>query len=268
MTHPNDPSSGLAILEELLRVHAELIEAHRDLVHRASELEALNTAKSQILGVVAHDLRGPLGIIRSYADFVLDEVGVRLSPFELEYITTIREQASFLLRLVSDLLDFSAIESGKLELRRVEEDLAAVLDGAVHNNCTLAGAREITLTFRSPRWAMRCVLDPQRIEQVLNNLIGNAVKFSPPGAAVEVFAKVEGDRAIVSVSDGGPGIAASEVGKLFQPFQRLSANNGDIPGTGLGLAICRRIIEAHGGSVWVESELGKGSVFSFSIPMI
>jgi signal transduction histidine kinase len=268
MTPQSDSASDGASLEELLRIQCELTTANRQLADRVSELEAQNSARSQALGLVAHDLRGPLGLIRSYVNLLAEDARSVLAPEHMEHLTIIREQASLLMRLVSDLLDFSAIESGKLELRRAVQDIHPLLERAVQRNLVLSEGRHMVLSV-NPRDAVAlCLIDSQRIEQVLNNLITNALKFSPPGSAVELRAIVDGAFVVVSVRDNGPGIAAGDVGKLFQPFQRLGGKpEAEVPGTGLGLTICRRIVEAHGGRIWTESSPGKGSTFSFSLPL-
>jgi signal transduction histidine kinase len=275
-------SSQQEILEELLRLYSDLAERNEqlaerglelgartdELARRGEELEALSDAKSQILGVVAHDLRGPLGVIRSYADFLLEGIGASLSSSHREALTIIHEQSAFLLRLVGDLLDFSAIESGKLELRLFWTDLGPVVERAVQRNRILAEPKQISVRIVEAPVIANILCDSHRIEQVLNNLISNAVKFSPVGASVEVIVELGKDRLLVRVEDTGPGIAPGEMDKLFQPFQRLSAAaNAQVPGTGLGLAICRKIVEAHGGKIWAESGPFGGSRFMFQLPV-
>jgi signal transduction histidine kinase len=133
----------------------------------------------------------------------------------------------------------------------------------------LAAKKHIHLTFDAPdSLDLTLEADGPKLEQVLNNLIGNALKFSPPGAGVEVRLVRDGDRAVVSVRDQGPGIPAAEVGKLFRFFQKTSVRStGGERSSGLGLAIARKIVEGHGGAIWVETEAGRGSTFSFALPL-
>jgi two-component system OmpR family sensor kinase len=277
--NPED-SGNQDMLEELLRLYSDLALRNDELAQRGlelasrtdelgrrgEELEALSDAKSQILGVVAHDLRGPLGVIRSYADFLLEGIGASLSPSHREALAIIHEQSAFLLRLVGDLLDFSAIESGKLELRLFWVDMRPVIERAVQRNRILAEPKRISVRIAEAPASTMILCDSHRIEQVLNNLISNAVKFSPAGAFVEVTVERGDEGLLVRVEDNGPGIAPEEMCKLFQPFQRLSAANSEVPGTGLGLAICRKIVEAHGGRIWAEARPGGGLRFMFQLP--
>lgn len=170
-------------------------------------------------------------------------------------------------RLIDDLLDFAHIQSGQLELRRQPLDVTEVIAAGVEQHRILAGQRGVTLVLNREPTLPAVSADPERLRQVLGNLVGNAVKFTGAGAAVEVSVGRQNGSVVVSVRDQGPGIPVEEQAKLFKPFSRTNVSAPGVKSTGLGLAICRSIVEAHGGHIWVESEPGRGSTFSFSLPL-
>ena len=253
--------------EDLTRMNNELINLQRELVRKNLELEHLNQQKNELLGMAAHDLRNPLGIISLYSAYLLEELEPALPEDHAELVAKIRTASEFMLALIDDLLDFSTIESGKLQLDCGPADLRNLVEQNVRRNQVLANRRAIQLEFTAAPELPLISLDAIKIEQVLNNLIGNAVKYSPRGGSVEVTVSVMDDAIVVAVADEGPGIAPAEQDKLFRPFTRLSVRPADEEkGTGLGLAICRRIIEGHGGELSFESTPGTGSTFRFTLP--
>ncbi|MDG4551271.1 MAG: ATP-binding protein [Candidatus Contendobacter sp.] len=257
------------LLEELTQLNNDLAALQREMAKKNAELERLNQLKNQFLGIAAHDLRSPLGVIQIYSQFLETELGPAVSEEHSRFIVTIRQTSESLLRLVDNLLDVSQIEAGKLELNRQPLDLRALVERNLAFNRVLAGKTQRQLVLVTPESTPLLLdADGPKLEQVLNNLIGNALKFSPPGTRVEVSLAREGDRAVVSVRDRGPGIPAEEVGKLFRFFQKTSVRGiGGERGSGLGLAIARKIVEGHGGAIQVETEPGRGSVFSFALPV-
>ena len=257
------------LLEELTQLNNELAALQRELAKKNVELERLNQLKNQFLGIAAHDLRSPLGVIQIYSQFLEAELSPAVSEEHAQFIATIRHTSESLLRLVENLLDVSQIEAGKLELHRQPLDLRALVEQNLALNRVLAAKKQIPLTLDAPdSHSLTLEADGPKLEQVLNNLIGNALKFSPPSAGVEVRLVREDDRAVVSVRDQGPGIPAEEVGKLFRFFQKTSVRSaGGERSSGLGLAIARKIVEGHGGAIWVETEPGRGSTFSFALPL-
>lgn len=256
-----------AMLEELSRVNNELANLQREMAKANIELARLNEEKNRLLGMAAHDLRNPLGVILNYARFLERAAGARLDARERQFIAQVEKSSRFMLRLVEDLLDVSQIEAGRLNLALAPLDLAALLRDNVELNRVLAAARDIAIELDLPPAPLMVRADAAKLEQVLNNLIGNAVKYSPPGSAVSVALTFDADQATVRVRDQGPGIPAAELGRLFQPFSKTSVKaSGGEKSTGLGLAIMRRIVEGHGGRVGVDSRVGAGSTFSFSLP--
>lgn len=257
-----------AVYEELTRVNNEMANLQRELAKKNAELEQLNEQKNRLLGMAAHDLRTPLGVILSYSEFLETEAALVLNAEQREFVATIKEQSEFMLHLVSDLLDVSAIESGELKLNRQPADLVRLIQHNLTLNRVLASRKKIVLAFEPPSASPALTFDPGKIDQVLNNLIGNALKFSHPDTRVTVRLESSPKAVTISVQDQGQGIPAADLARLFKPFSTASVRStAGEPSTGLGLAIVRRIVESHGGRIWVESLVGQGSTFIFTLPV-
>lgn len=257
-----------ALYDELSRVNNELTNLQREMARANRELERLNAQKNQLLGMAAHDLRTPLGVIQSYSEFLEDEAAAVLDAEQREFVTTIRETSWFMRRLVDDLLDVARIEAGELVLDRQSADLVTLIARNVKLNRALAVRKGVELVFEPAVSTLEVTLDVGKIEQVLNNLIDNAVKFSQSGGMVQVCLGIIENRVTVGVLDQGPGISEQDMETLFKPFSRAGKRGtAGEPSTGLGLTIVRRIVEGHGGSVGVESKPGRGAMFSFSLPL-
>ncbi|NJN94424.1 MAG: HAMP domain-containing histidine kinase [Anaerolineales bacterium] len=256
------------LYDEISRLNNELINLQRELAQKNVRLERLNQQKNQFLGMAAHDLRSPLGIIQTYSEFLLNETDTILDEQHLTFISTIRDSSKFMLGLVNNLLDIAAIESGQLKLELQLLNLSSIINRNLELNRVLASAKQIDLEFCHQESRLEVMADAPKLEQVLNNLITNAVKFSPPRRPVAVKIREQEGWVITAVEDHGPGIPANELDRLFKPFGRTSvqSSNGE-KSTGLGLAIARRIIEGHYGKIWVESQVGQGSTFYFSLPL-
>lgn len=256
------------LYNELARLNNELVTAQREVIKRNIELERLNEVKNQFIGVAAHDLRNPLQVIEGYSQMLLDQHFGELSTQQHKFISVIRKNSDFMLKLVTDLLYISKIEAGKLQLDLQETSLSALLERNVELNRLLAEQKQISIRLEAREDLPPLVIDAFKIEQVLNNLISNGIKFSNPGSTVEVTASGGEGEVVVSVRDEGQGIPADEINRLFIPFENLSVKStGGEQSTGLGLAIVKRIIEGHGGKIRVRSEPGVGSTFSFSLPL-
>jgi len=257
-----------ALYDEISRVNNELSNLQRELAKKNAELERLNLQKNQLLGMAAHDLRNPLGVISTYAEFLETEAAAVLNEEQREFVATIKSTSEFLLGMINDLLDLSAIESGRLRLNLSAVNLSTLIQRSVTLNRVLAEKKRIKVTFQEEVKLPEMVLDGGKLEQVLNNFLSNACKFSHSGTQVDVRLWREGDDAVVSVRDQGQGIPANELDKLFKPFTKTSVRStAGEESTGLGLAIVRKIVEGQGGRVRVESEVGRGSVFSFTLPL-
>lgn len=256
-----------ALLGELTRVNNELANLQREMVRKNVELERLNGEKDRLLGMAAHDLRTPLGVILAYADFLREEAGPALTDEQRDFIATIMDSVEFMRTLVDDLLDLSQIESGSLSLDLGDVDLVALVRHNVALNRALAARKDVAVELTAPAAAARVHVDARKIEQVLNNVIGNAVKFSPPGSTVDVRLDFEPGAVRLAIEDHGAGIAPEALANLFQPFAmgRVRGTAGE-KGTGLGLAIVRRIVEGHGGEVSVRSAPNEGATFTVVLP--
>jgi two-component system, OmpR family, sensor kinase len=254
--------------EELSRLNNELVNLQREMAKRNAELERLNEQKNSLLGMAAHDLRTPLGVIFSYAQFLESEAGAVLNADQLEFVTTIKDMSEFMLRMVTDILDVTAIEAGQLKLDRHPEDLAGLLERNVTLNRVLANRKGIALEFDRPAVLPKVSIDAGKVEQVLNNLISNAIKFSHRGTLVRIRLTCTDEAVTVAVQDHGQGIPAADFSKLFKAFSQTSVRStAGEQSTGLGLAIVRRIVEGHGGRIWADSKVGEGSTFSFTLPV-
>lgn len=251
---------------ELMRLNNELAATQRVLARRNAELDALNRQKNQFLGMAAHDLRNPIGVILAYSQILLEDEG-DLNDEQRELIGSIRESSEFMLRMIGELLDISKIESGTVILNLRPTDLAELVRHNAVKNQVLAARKGIRLEVECDAAVGEVSIDREKIEQVLNNLIGNAIKFSNRGDAVRVHLSGAGDVVGLSVADDGPGIPEADRDRIFQPFTSTSVKpTGGEPSTGLGLLIAKRIVESHGGRIWVESELGRGSTFFVELP--
>jgi signal transduction histidine kinase len=256
------------LYEELSRLNNELITLQRALAKTNIELEQLIEQKNEFLGMAAHDLRNPLFVVQSCAKFLLAKAAPHLDGEQVEFLSIIQSYSGFMLQMVEDLLDVSGIESGRLVLSPEPTDLVALIERNLKLNSVLAGSKEIHLYFRQDGHFPLMTLDPVKIEQVLSNLISNAVKFSHSGSPVEVLLERQADQALISVRDKGQGIPSEEIDRLFTWFGRTSVRGTEgEKSTGLGLAIARKIVLGHGGKIWVESKVDKGSTFYVSLPL-
>ena len=261
------PDRDLNQYDEISRLNNELVAMQRELAGKNAELQRLADLKNQFLGMAAHDLRNPLHVILSYSGFLLDELAGKLDADQTDFLNVIHSQSQFMSHLVNDLLDVAAIESGRLQLDLQPADLVQLAQSNLTRNRLIASRKDITLDLESSP-VPRLLLDVGKIEQVLDNLVTNAIKFSPNGSCVHISIQPAGDEIQVSVRDEGPGIPDNELENLFKPFQRTSvkSTNGE-KSTGLGLVIVKRIVEGHGGHIQVESQPGKGSIFTVGLPL-
>ena len=256
-------------LQDTVATNAKLMASRLELETQNAQLASLNVEKNKFIGMASHDLRNPLGVIMGYSEFLLDPEMDLGAGERVEMLQAIATTSQFMLRLVEDLLNVAAIESGQLNLDFTGTDIVALVRANAARNQMLARAKQTRVEVGSSVDDLEVMLDRSKIEQVLNNLVTNAVKFSPAGSVVDVNVSIADGQAKVAVTDRGSGIPESERGKLFQPFQRTSVKStGGETSTGLGLLIARRIVEGHGGRIWVESEVGRGSTFAFTLPVV
>lgn len=254
--------------DELSRLNNELTTTQRELAKKNFELARLNEQKNQFLGIASHDLRNPLEVILTYSEFLLEDTAEILSGEQTEFIHKIRSSSAYMLNLVNDFLDYSRIEAGRLELDPSPVDPAKLIYKTVERCRVIADKKQIAINFSAPENLPEISVDESKIEQVLANLLGNAVKFSPAGSRVEVRLESSENELIIAVRDSGQGISPQDVETLFAPFVKgkNKATSGE-KGTGLGLAIVKKIVEAHGGAISFETETGAGSVFKIALPI-
>lgn len=258
---------GVVYYEELSRLNNELVNMQRELAKKNRELDELNKLKNQFLGIAAHDLRNPLGVVLGYSELLLDEDYQHSSEEMQEMLGSIHQTAKFMLSLVNDLLDIANIESGKLELNISEQDFNRVVLETLKGSEIFAKAKSMKLLFHQSSFPLEVRMDRPKIEQVIGNLVSNAIKYSYPGSTIELSLERKGDYARFVVRDYGQGIREEELAKLFKPFQKASSKStAGEKSTGLGLSIVKKIVEAHQGEAGVTSQLGEGSAFFFTLP--
>ncbi len=230
-----------------------------------TERKKLDQLKDEFIGLVSHELRTPLTVIGGCLSTLLTEWD-RLSPNEVQQLLkdALLESES-LSHLIENLLELSRAQAQQLSLYSEPTDIKTLVKEALAKIKRQAPSHRFVTSF--PDKLQLINADPLRIERILYNLLDNAAKYSPPGSQIKVSAKAEPERLVIGVSDHGEGLSTSEQARIFGPFQRLEDNRPDqARGAGLGLMVCRRLVEAHGGEIWVESKKGRGSTFFFSLP--
>ncbi len=221
--------------------------------------------KRDIIATVSHELRTPLTSIRATVELFQDGEGGALTEVQGRMLMLLSRNTDRLLHIVNDLLALTTLESGTVALRREEADLAVVAARIVEDLQPLAAASAIDLDVEADAESAVAWCDEPRIRQVIDNLVQNAIKFSPAGTQVALSTRAEGDEVVVSVRDEGPGIAGAEQERVFEKFYRAPGSDR-LPGTGLGLAIARLIVELHGGRIWIESDGETGTTVRFTVP--
>jgi PAS domain S-box-containing protein len=261
------PEHVLLMIEDVTAVRetsdrlAEALEAQRAAI---ANLEKLDTTKSEFLSIVSHEFRTALTGIQGFSELIRDG---GLEPDEVRaYGGYIFNDADRVNRLIGDMLDLDRMESGRMTMRATDVDINDILMEAIAR----ASTSTVTVEFKSDLDARLPIVagDRDRLIQVVSNLVNNAVKYSPEGGTVTLTSRVDGTYALISVTDTGIGIPAEEIGHVFERFRRVRSGAAQsIPGTGLGLTIVKQIVEMHGGKIWVESAVGHGSSFHFTIPL-
>ena len=248
---------------ELLHTNQELNNLTRSLHKKNSQLANLNAIKNQFLGMASHDLRNPISVVLSYAEFLIEETRGQLDEEHTDFLSRIKKSAVFMKRLVDDFLDVSAIESGRFQLNIAPVNLADILVRSLVLARIQAEKKGIDLDVNIGAGLSGCFLDADKIEQAMSNLLGNAIEHSRAGTCVAVTLQQAGERLVFSVQDQGNGMSQEVMKQIFTPFSKTGAvKTGGETSTGLGLAITRKIIDAHQGEITVESEEGRGTTFT------
>jgi PAS domain S-box-containing protein len=247
-------------------LNAKLATTNKELELRNREVERANRMKSEFLASMSHELRTPLNAIIGFSDLLAEQIAGVLSAKQQRFVGHIQQGARHLLALINDILDLSKVEAGRLELSRENVNVITVLADVLTSIRPAAAAKSI-MVHSSIGPDVTIFADRIRFKQILFNLLNNAVKFTPDSGKIWVEAAERRGRLTVSVSDTGLGIPAEEQEAIFDAFHQAGATTKGIKeGTGLGLAITKRLVEEHGGHIWVESEPGKGARLSFTMP--
>ena len=255
-------------LSQRKRMQRKLVVQQQQLIEKTQELEQANQAKSEFLASMSHELRTPLNVIIGFSQLMIDEVLGKTNEEQRQSLADILDSSQHLLNLVNDVLDLSRIESGRIEFSPENIDLADVIKNVAETMRPVLNAKKhkikISIEERLPQ--IRC--DKNRTKQVLLNLLSNATRFTPAGGKIRIEAKVNGGFCQVSVVDNGIGIKEEDQERVFEAFtQGETLPDKERMGTGLGLTLTRQFIEMSGGSIWVESKYGKGSSFTFTLPL-
>lgn len=231
-------------------------------------LRDLDKMKSDFVSNVSHELRTPLTAIKGSADNMLDGITGPLNEKQIRYLTRMKSNADRLTRLINNILDLSRIEAGKIDLKPALLSLVSLAQEVTESIRPVASEKLISLEVVSPDAGASAWADRDKVVQVLTNLVGNAVKFTPPHGQIRVSIQKNGAGwTEISVADTGPGIPQEEAEKIFDKFYQVAqAGKHKSGGTGLGLAISKVLVDMHGGKIWVSSEPGRGSIFSFTLP--
>ena len=253
--------------DELGALAGNLNRMSEELGRLYAQLETTSRHKSEFLANMSHELRTPLNAIIGFSEVLLERMFGELNPKQDEYLQDIMTSGRHLLSLINDILDLSKIEAGRMELELTKFDLPAAMENALTLVRGRAEAHAIALTRDVDRRLGEFVADERKLKQVLVNLLSNAVKFTPEGGRVDVRAAPADGGVEISVSDTGIGIAPEDQEAIFEEFRQAGGDyTRKREGTGLGLSLARKFVELHGGRLWVKSEMGNGSTFTFTLP--
>lgn len=257
-------------LSERRRLEAMVERSHQDLEKAYEELSVLDKMKSDFIAIASHELRTPLSIIKGYADaFQFGELG-EMTLFQMDKIKIMNARADQMTKIINDLLDVTRLEEGRLVGEKWPAPVEGLITNAVSEYKGRAARCGQDLCYSVEENLPPVSVDVWRVHQVMENLIGNAIKFTPEGGSIEVLARTarEPDMVEIEVKDTGPGIPAREQEKLFTMFYQIESDSSrSAGGLGLGLVISKGIVEGHGGRIWVESETDRGSSFKFTLPV-
>ena len=251
------------------RLYSDLQATTNKLDSANKQLQQLDKLKDEFISVTSHELRAPMTAIKSYTWLVLNDKAGPLEPKAHDHLDKVYQSTERLIHLVNEMLDVSRIESGRVQLRKENFGIKLLGDDVFSDFTARAAEQTLTLQNLIPEDLPQIMADREKIHQVLENLVSNAIKFTPADGKITLTARINENNLETSVTDTGAGIAPEDQQKLFVKFGRLEnsliARAGT--GSGLGLYICRQYVGLHGGKIWFTSEIGKGSTFTFSLPL-
>ena len=264
------PTETIELLRTFATQSALAIQNARlfqEIEDKSRQLEAASRHKSEFLANMSHELRTPLNAIIGFSEVLTERMFGELNEKQDEYLKDIHASGQHLLSLINDILDLSKIEAGRMELELADFDLPTAIENALILVRERAIRRGIRLSCTIDERLGMIGGDERKVKQVLLNLLSNALKFTPEGGRIDVGARLHGLMAEISVTDTGIGIALEDHAAVFEEFRQVGTADKKAEGTGLGLALSRKFIELHGGRVWLKSQVGQGSTFTFTIPL-
>jgi signal transduction histidine kinase len=250
--------------DEIGALAADVNRMNDELRRLYGELETASRHKSDFLATMSHELRTPLNAIIGFSEVLQEQMFGELNERQLAYVNDVLGAGRHLLSLINDVLDLAKIEAGRMDLELSEVGVPDLLRSAVSINAERAERGGIELALRAEPEEIRITADERRVRQVVFNLLSNAIKFTPSGGRIDVTALADNGQVEIAVADTGPGIPAEDSESIFEEFEQTTEGK-QIEGTGLGLPLSRKLVELHGGRLWVESTPGKGSTFRFTL---
>ena len=263
---------GKGRLDQKVHIHSkdelgDLAKLFNETVIKLKELEEM---KEDFVSSVTHELRSPLGAITTCINMMMEKPEKELINRGIANLSRMKKDAYRLNRFIDNLLDVAKIERGRINLHKNSIKISQIVEEIYDSLFPLTKAKEINIKIEIDSLLPRILVDSEKIKQVVSNLISNAIKFTPQGGKIVLKATNNGEYIKISVSDTGIGISKNDISRIFNKFEQVTSAREKatgVKGTGLGLAIAKGIVEAHGGKIWVESELGKGSTFNFTLPV-
>jgi Amt family ammonium transporter len=255
-------------VSEHKRDQAELARQAEELAAAREHAENATRFNSRFLSSMSHELRTPLNAIIGFSELLEEQVSGALTPTQAEYVAYVLSSGRHLLHLVNDVLDLSTAQTGGMSLDRAWTAPEVIVDSLRDVVDSLAGKQGVTLELELPLDLPDIHVDPLRMRQVLYNLLSNGIKFTPRGGRVRLSVRAHERELVLSVADTGVGIRGEDLPRLFGELEQLGAGPDPRPeGSGLGLALTKKLVELHGGAISVESEHGRGSTFTFTVPL-
>jgi len=252
--------------DEIGALAADVNRMNDKLERLYAELETASRHKSDFLATMSHELRTPLNAIIGFSEVLHEQMFGELNERQLAYVDDVLEAGRHLLSLINDVLDLAKIEAGKMELELSQIELPNLLQSAISMHSERAARSGLTTSLSTEPDEITITADERRVRQIVFNLLSNAIKFTPEHGRVDVTARLDDGYAEVAVADTGPGIAAQDQETIFEEFEQ-TIDGKQAEGTGLGLPLSRKLVELHGGRLWVESQPGRGSTFRFTLPV-